>query len=193
MKALKVFGVVALSSLPTALPAFAINECPGVSEMPWRDYRDGSLTAPTPEERRDVIDLLSQYAWTMDNRDFIGLAALFEDTGQYFHCDPGNVNAVSTIPAGTLAKQFETMFANLAATNSSASRLLSSILIGKKKDGGFEVALTVQVSIQTIGVSGLQLDYTAKLYATIRKDGDIMKFVILKVAPFQSGIQASAR
>ncbi len=193
MKARKIFGTVALFSLLAAAPAFAINECPGSSDMPWRDYRGGSLTAPTPEERRDVIDLLSQYAWTMDNRDFIGLAALFEDTGHYFHCDPGNVNAVLAISAGSLAKQFETLFANLAATNSSATRVLSSILIGKRKDGTFEVALTVQVSIQTIGVSAVQLDYTAKLYATINKDGDTMNFDILKLAPFQSGIQASAR
>lgn len=193
VKACKIYGAVALFSLLVAWPAFAINECPGAGQMPWRDYRGGSLTAPTPEERRDVIDLLSLYAWTMDNRDFDGLDALFESTGQYFHCDPGNVNAVLAISAGSLAKQFQTMFATLAATNSSATRLLSSILIGKREDGTFEVALTVQVSIQTIGVSAAQLDYTAKLYATIKRDGDTMKFVILKVAPFQSGIQASAR
>lgn len=193
MKACKLFGTVALFSLFAAAPAFAINECPGSSEMPWRDYRNGSLTAPSPEERRDVIDLLSQYAWRMDNRDFIGLAELFEDTGQYFHCDPGNVNAVLSISAGSLAKQFETLFANLAATNSSATRVLSSILIGKREDGTFEVALTVQVSIQTIGVSAVQPDYTAKLYATIKKNGNTMNFNVLKLAPFQSGIQASAR
>ncbi|KQV27453.1 hypothetical protein ASC96_15970 [Rhizobium sp. Root1204] len=193
MRACKLFGTVALFSLFAAAPAFAINECPGSSEMPWRDYRKGSLTAPSPEERRDVIDLLSQYAWRMDNRDFIGLAELFENTGQYFHCDPGNVNAVLSISAGSLAKQFETLFANLAATNSSATRVLSSILIGKREDGTFEVALTVQVSIQTIGVSAVQPDYTAKLYATIKKNGNTMNFNVLKLAPFQSGIQASAR
>lgn len=193
VKECKFYGAVALISLLAASPAFAANECPGASQMPWRDYRGGSLVAPTPEERRDVIDLLSQYAWTMDNRDFNGLAALFVDTGQYFHCDPGNVNAVLAVSAGSLAKQFQTMFANLAATNSSATRVLSSILIGKRDDGTFEVALTIQVTIETIGVSAAQLDYTARLYATIKKDGDLMKFVILKVAPSQSGIQASAR
>lgn len=193
MKACRFYGALALFSLLAASPAFAINECPGSGQMPWRDYRGGSLTAPTPEERRDVMDLLSQYAWTMDNRDFDGLAALFEDTGQYIHCDPGNVNAVLAVSAGSLAKQFQTMFATLAATNSIATRLLSSILIGKREDGTFEVALTVQVNIQTIGVSAPQLDYTAKLYGTIKKDGDVMKFLVLKIAPFQSGIQASAR
>ena len=194
VKVCKIFGAVALVSLLAAAPAFAINECPASGQMPWRDYRGGSLTAPTPEERRDVIDLLSQYAWTMDNRDFDGLAALFDSSsGQYFHCDPGNVNAVLAISAGSLAKQFQTMFATLAATNSSANRLLSSILIGKRDNSTFEVALTVQVSIQTIGVSAAQLDYIAKLYATIKKEDELMKFLVLKVAPFQSGIQASAR
>ncbi len=193
MKTSGIFGAAAVFLLLAASPAFAANECPGASQMPWRDYRGGSLVAPTPEERHDVIDLLSQYAWTMDNRDFNGLAALFVDTGQYFHCDPGDVNAVLAISAGSLAKQFQTMFANLAATNSIATRLLSNILIGKREDGTFEVALTVQVTIQTIGVSAAQLDYMAKIYATIKKDGDLMKFLTLKVAPFQSGIQASAR
>lgn len=193
MKACRFYGALALFSLLAVSPAFAINECPGSGQMAWRDYRGGSLTAPTPEERRDVMDLLSQYAWTMDNRDFDGLAALFEDTGQYVHCDPGNVNAVLAVSPGSMAKQFQTMFATLAATNSSATRILSSILIGKRKDGLFEVALTVQVNIQTIGVSTPQLDYIAKLYGTIKKDGDVMKFLVLKIAPFQSGIQASAR
>ncbi|KQY13082.1 hypothetical protein ASE23_21505 [Rhizobium sp. Root73] len=193
MRAYQIFRAVALLSLLAAWPAFAANECPGPNETPWRDYRNGALTAPTPEERRDVIDLLSQYAWTMDNRDFIGLAALFTKTGRYFHCDPGNANAVLAISAGSLAKQFETLFANLAATNSSATRVLSSILIGKREDDTFQVALTVQVSIQTIGVGGVHLDYTARLYAIIKRDGTEMYFETLRIAPFQSGIQASAR
>ncbi|TCU35602.1 hypothetical protein [Rhizobium azibense] len=193
MKSYGFIGAVALFSLLAASPAFAANECPGPNDMAWREYRGGSLTAPTPEERGDVIDLLSQYAHMMDNRDFNGLATLFVDNGNYYHCDPGNPNAVLGISAASLAKQFQTMFANLAATNSSATRQLSSILIGKTTDGNFEVALSVQVSIQTIGVSTVQLDYTAKLYATITKDGQLLKFVVLKVAPDQSGIQASAR
>lgn len=193
VRAYKIFGAVALFSLLAVSPAFAANECPGSGAMPWKNYRGGSLTAPTPEERRDVVDLLSQYAWAMDNRDFGGLAELFVDTGQYFHCDPGNTNAVLAISAGSLAKQFETMFANLAATNSSATRLLSSILVGKRKDGVFEVAFTVQVNVQTIGVSAAQLDYIAKVYATIKKDGDTVRFDVLKIAPLRSGIHASAR
>lgn len=193
LRAYKIFTALAVFSLLAVSPAVAANECPGPNNMPWREYRGGSLTAPTPEERRDVIDLLSQYAWTMDNRDFDGLAALFVNAGQYYHCDPGNPNSVLAISAGSLAKQFQTMFAPLAATNSSATRQLSSILIGKTQEGNFEVALSVQVSIQTIGVSAVQLDYTAKLYATITRDGELLKFVVLKVAPNQSGIQASAR
>ncbi|OWV99922.1 hypothetical protein [Rhizobium sp. R693] len=193
MKAFKMFGAVALFSWLAALPAFAASECPGANDMGWREFRGGPLIAPTPEERGAVIDLLSQYAWRMDNRDFNGLPSLFVDDGHYYHCDPGNANAVLAISAGSLAQQFQTMFANLAATNSSATRLLSNILIGKTKDGNFEVAFSVQVNIQTIGVSAAHLDYTAKIYATITKDGDLLKFVVLKVAPAQSGIQASAR
>jgi hypothetical protein len=193
MKASMIFRAAALFSLLAASPVLAANECPGVNDKGWREFRGGSLTAPTAEERGDVLALLALYAWTMDNRDFDGLAALFADNGYYYQCNPGNQDAVLVVSAASLAQQFQSMFAYLAATNSSATRQLSNYLIGKTKDGNFEVAFNSAVLIQTIGVSAAQVDYTAKLYATIVKDGDLLKFLVLKVAPSQSGIQAFAR
>lgn len=196
MKICKLLGVAALFAALAASSSFAAGECPGAGELTWKKFRDGTYATPTPEERGELQDLIAEYAWVMDNRDFVTLPDLFLSDGRYHFCEMKNKDAIKSFTPKELAAQFQGDFQNLQDAGARARRTFGGVLIGKDKaTGDFEVAISTVVFLQVLGVTTAHVDYMANIYATVSRDkaDNLLKFKALKVAPDQAGIVASAR
>jgi len=196
MKMCMFLGAATVFAFLGTSAALAAGECPGAGDLTWKKFRDGTYATPTPEERGEVQDLIAEYAWVMDNRDFVTLPDLFLSDGRYYFCEMKNKDAVKSFTPKALAAQFQNDFQNLQNADARARRTFGGVLIGKNKDtGDFEVAISAVIFLQVLGVSTAHVDYMANIYATVSRDSadSLLKFRALQVAPDQAGIVASAR
>jgi hypothetical protein len=188
-------AILALSA-PFGLMA---QECPAIKDRTWQDLGIiGGKTAlyrpVTTEERNAVMDVLSLYAWAMDNRDSTTLSDLFTDEGAYLLCriDSENPLALASKP-GNIAVHFDGIFATLNLSHAVARRVFSNVLMGKRSTDEIDVMLSVVVFIQSLNISHPQIDYTANIFATLKFSGTVWKLKIFKVITDDTGISIRAR
>ena len=188
-------AILALSA-PFGLMA---QECPPIKDRTWHDLGIiGGKTAlyrpVTTEERNAVMDVLSLYAWAMDNRDSTTLSDLFTDEGEYFLCRMDSTTPLaSASKPGNITVHFDGIFATLNLSQAVARRVFSNVLMGKRSTDEIDVMLSVVVFIQSLNISHPQIDYTANIFATLKVSGTVWKLKIFKVITDDTGISIRAR
>lgn len=92
-----------------------------------------AYVSPTSDERHEVQDFISQYAWLMDNQNASGIRALFLSDGRYLVC--ANVVTDVALPKPRSPAEVETdlaaSFKALSGKDMRARRMFSNILIRK--------------------------------------------------------------
>ncbi|RWY71681.1 hypothetical protein EHI46_17615 [Rhizobium leguminosarum] len=155
-----------------------------------------SYAVPTPEERHEVEDFISHYAWLMDNKNAVGVRELFEPGATYLLCQTGSSDEKDSGKDETLEDLLRMSFTGLG--DKRARRLFSNILIRKNTaNQTYEALISSVVFTQgpSTSTEPPKVDYMASLYATIVRDsfGNTLKFGSLVVLTDQNGISIRAR
>jgi hypothetical protein len=155
---------------------------------------------PTSDERHEVQDFISQYAWLMDNQIASGIRALFLSDGRYLVCaNVADVKVPKPRNPAEVESDLSASFKGLAGQNMRARRVFSNILIRKNpSDQTFEAIISAVVFTQSTlaAASDPKPDYMASLYMTIARDsiaGNSLKIQSLIVLSDPKGISIFAR
>ncbi|MGR9471095.1 nuclear transport factor 2 family protein [Rhizobium leguminosarum] len=186
-------------SIGFSVSAFAQTpQCPADTAGDGDEFFKKSISyvVPTADERHEVEDFISRYAWLMDNRNAGGVRALFAPGSTYLLCQTGVSYEDGFAQDDEIEKKLRNWFTDLG--DKRARRLFSNILIRKNTaNQTYEALISSVVFTQGLSKNGEApaVDYMASLYATIVRDsfGDPLKFGSLIVLTDQNGITIKAR
>jgi hypothetical protein len=149
--------------------------------------RGWTVHNPSPEDLREISDLLSQYAWTLDDQDALAFAGLFiqdDKESTYEYCNVGGANQVFRYSAKPTAAQQQSLqelmqliFNDLFAHHLRTRHLITNTLFGSGPGEAVITKSTELVTTQSTNLEAPDLDYSADLRTTVEKDSKgIWKF-----------------
>ncbi|TIT18180.1 MAG: hypothetical protein E5W70_30155 [Mesorhizobium sp.] len=142
------------------------------SDGPTFQWGGADLSA---DDRADIEDLFSRYAWALDERNAENFAGLFAKTGRYEVCTGGGNTQVFTAPANEIETTMQGEFAALASVFQ-PRHFLSNTLLRASKTGedALDSKTTMLVTIQRLEGDRVlpEPDYTADVRATLLRDSD---------------------
>lgn len=196
LKAAIVASMIGAAPVSSALA----EDCPDANDRSWVDMgRSHKYPLPSSDERHQILDLFSRYAWMVDNQDVDvdvdGVSTLFVPDAQYLLCKIGGTKPEKTLSLEDYRTSLRAQYKLFSASNTRTRRLYSNVLIGRVNEtNDFEARASSVVFIQSIDLAPPQADYMASVYATVTKDKDnALKFKYLKVITDQTGISVLAR
>lgn len=162
-----VFGIcIAFAgSIPAKAQECSTNAAPG-----WKPSN------PSLEDQRLITDVLSSYAWTIDDRDPESFFDLFLNEpsssyelcnvgGQVFRLTPGDPD-----PSKNLDTQMKSITQYLKDHDLQTRHLVTNTLFKVADDGTVKTKSTVLVTLQASNLEAPVLDYSADVRATLAKD-----------------------
>ncbi|WP_192355438.1 nuclear transport factor 2 family protein [Mesorhizobium mediterraneum] len=143
------------------------------------------------DDQRNIVDVLSLYAWYIDERDstaFVNLFDLTNASAYYEYCNAGGLNQVFFLtpnnqnPAADLATQMTAITDDLETQNLQTRHLVTNTLFGVDKEKNAIITKsTVLVTIQAPSLAAPDLDYSADVRATFVNKNGTWKFTNLTV------------
>jgi hypothetical protein len=135
-----------------------------------------TIVNPDPSDRRQIEDLLSLYAWTIDDRTptpFVNLFDLTDPSTYYEYCNSGGNKQVFKLTpnnqnlASDLTTQMTIITDELKAQQIQTRHLVTNTLFGLDPETKAVITKsTVLVTIQSFNLAAPDLDYTADVRAT---------------------------
>lgn len=196
--ALKSFAVVSgiCLAFEGSVPAQAQQACSTTAVPGWLPR-----THPSLDDQRSITDVLSSYAWTIDDRDPTSFVDLFlkEASSSYELCNVGGQVFRLTFGQQDPNKDLETEMTSITKYlkdhNLQTRHLVTNTLFDAAEDGKtVKTKSTVLVTLQASNLEAPELDYSADVRATLAKDGDgNWKFQSLTVYADNAAIVAKKR
>jgi hypothetical protein len=169
-----VFAVVVALGATYAIPA-AAQQC-SVQPPEIADFRNaGDL--PSSAQQDAVLDVIHEFAWTLDIRDLNNFDNLFASDAVYEACTAGGVRITLTNNLTELKTYFQTQpFAFLSELNFRTSHFITNAIFRTSKEDEIKVWAAMLVTLQRPDVEAPDLDYTATLVMTLIPDNGAWKF-----------------
>ncbi len=150
------------------------------AELQW-----GGVSVPA-DDRQKIDDLLSRYAWALDQRDPDRFAALFTDSGSYEVCTgEGNVRTFIAPSNAEIRMKIQEQFDETEDVFQPRHVLANTLLRSSDKNKAIlELKTTMMVTVQRVEGDRVlpEPDYTADVRGTLQKDANgNWKFATLTV------------
>ena len=165
--ALKYFAVACTFYLVLGGVAQAQSPCGTPADPGWRMKNNPSL-----DDQRAITDLLSAYAWSIDDRRPSDFAALFQEPESYYEiCSTGGSLFVLTLSTNLLSGM-QAITKELEDDRIQTRHFVTNTLFDVIDEKTINTKSTVLVTVQLAILEKPQLDYTADARATVVKDKD---------------------
>ena len=170
-------------------PTLAPTECTAKQAEPKLDasaeLQWGGVSVPS-DDRQKIDDLLSRYAWALDERDPDRFAALFTDSGSYEVCTGGGNVRIYIAPSNAeIRMKIREQFDETEDVFQPRHVLTNTLLRSSDKDQAIlELKTTMMVTVQRVEGDRVlpEPDYTADVRGTLQKDANgNWKFATLTV------------
>lgn len=136
-----------------------------------------TINNPSADDQRKITDILSRYAWALDDWDttsFVGLFVADDDDVYYEYCNAGGqvfkLTPGNSDPTKNLETQIDAITDDLEARGLKTRHLVTNTLFNQS-DGIVHTKSTVLVTLQAGGMEAPVLDYTADVRGTLVSDG----------------------
>ena len=141
--------------------------------------RGWSIDNPAVDDRLAIADVLSGYAWAIDERNAAAFAAMFAEPGSSYYelCDTGGsifkfILGLGPQSPDDLLTQMGIIAGQLEVDNLRVRHLVTNTLYDKLDDKTVITKSTVLVTVQAAGYPTPNLDYSADARATLVKGDD---------------------